>query len=132
MRDIAPNNIARLWGFNICHRDFFNIKPARIDPRKPLYIGADFNVGMMASAFFQDYVNPEQDVKADLAEISGGLSTISEKLRRRGYKPELVFAELKSDYDRLRKDGTLDLLLQLQTGQAPMAPAPAAASPGTV
>ena len=65
-----------------------------------------------------DYVNPEQDVKADLAEISGGLSTISEKLRRRGYKPELVFAELKSDFERLRTDGTLDLLLQLQTGQA--------------
>ena len=76
-----------------------------------------------------DYVNPEQDVKADLAEISGGLSTISEKLRRRGYKPELVFAELKSDFDRLRKDGTLDLLLQLQTGQAPQVnPAPAAAA----
>jgi len=69
-----------------------------------------------------DYVNPEQDVKADLAEISGGLCTISEKLRRRGYKPELVFQELKSDFDRLRKDGTLDLLLQLQTNQAPQAP----------
>jgi len=65
-----------------------------------------------------DYVNPEQDVKADLAEISGGMSTISEKLRRRGYKPGLVFDELKTDFDRLRKDGTLDLLLQLQTGQA--------------
>lgn len=75
-----------------------------------------------------DYVNPEQDVKADLAEISGGLSTISEKLRRRGYKPELVFAELKSDFDRLRKDGTLDLLLQLQTGQAPTVQ-PASATP---
>jgi len=69
-----------------------------------------------------DYVNPEQDVKADLAEISGGLSTISEKLRRRGYKPELIFAELKRDFDRLRSDGTLDLLLQLQTGQAPQNP----------
>lgn len=66
-----------------------------------------------------DYVNPEQDVKADLAEISGGLTTISEKLRRRGYKPELVFAEMKSDFDRLRKDGTLDIMLQIQTGQAP-------------
>ena len=68
-----------------------------------------------------DYVNPEQDVKADLAEISGGLSSLSEKLRRRGYKPELVFAEIKKDFDRLRADGTLDLLLQLQTGQAPQA-----------
>lgn len=63
------------------------------------------------------YVNPEQDVKADLAEISGGLSSVSEKLRARGYKPELVFAELKSDFERLRADGTLDLLLQLQTGK---------------
>lgn len=69
-----------------------------------------------------DYVNPEQDVKADLAEISGGLSSISEKLRRRGYKPELMFTELKSDFDRLRSDGTLDIMLQIQTGQAPQAP----------
>lgn len=71
-----------------------------------------------------DYVNPEQDVKADLGEISGGLSSISEKLRRRGYKPEQVFSELKSDFERLRKDGILDLLLQLQTGQAPGNAAP--------
>jgi lambda family phage portal protein len=75
-----------------------------------------------------DYVNPEQDVKADLAEVSGGLSTISEKLRRRGYKPELVFAELKSDFDRLRADGTLEIMLQIQTGQAPQAPKPGAAA----
>ena len=72
-----------------------------------------------------DYVNPEQDVKADLAEISGGLTTISEKLRKRGYKPELVFQELKADFDRLRSDGTLDIMLQIQTGQAPQAPAAA-------
>jgi lambda family phage portal protein len=70
-----------------------------------------------------DYVNPEQDVKADLAEISGGLSTISEKLRRRGYKPELVFQELKSDFDRLHKDGTFDRLILLQYGQTPQDPA---------
>lgn len=69
-----------------------------------------------------DYVNPEQDVKADLAEISGGLTSISEKLRQRGYKPELVFAEIKSDFDKLRADGTLDVLLQLQTNQAPQLP----------
>lgn len=63
------------------------------------------------------YVNPEQDVKADLAEIGGGLASISEKLRARGYKPDLVFRELKADFERLRADGTLDLLLQLQTGK---------------
>ena len=75
-----------------------------------------------------DYVNPEQDVKADLAEISGGLCSVSEKLRRRGYKPELVFAELKSDFDRLLADGTLAIMLQLQTNQAPPV-APAATKP---
>jgi lambda family phage portal protein len=78
-----------------------------------------------------DYVNPEQDVKADLAEISGGLSTISEKLRRRGYKPELVFAELRTDFERLRSDGTLDLLLQLQTGQPAASADPASTPQGT-
>ena len=72
-----------------------------------------------------DYVNPEQDVKADLAEISGGLTSISEKLRQRGYKPELVFAEIKQDFDRLRADGTLDVMLQLQTHQAPQQAKPA-------
>jgi lambda family phage portal protein len=76
-----------------------------------------------------DYVNPEQDVKADLAEISGGLASFSEKLRRRGYKPDLVFTELKADLDRLRADGTLDVLLQLQTGKtAAAAAAPASAA----
>lgn len=64
-----------------------------------------------------DYVNPAQDVNADLSEISGGLSSFSEKLRRRGYKPEQVFAELKSDLERLKKDGTLDLLVMLQKGR---------------
>lgn len=69
-----------------------------------------------------DYVNPEQDVKANLAEVSGGFTSISEILRRRGYKPELVFAEMKSDFDRLRSDGTLEVMLQLQTNQAPQQP----------
>lgn len=64
-----------------------------------------------------DYVNPVQDVAADLDEISGGLSSISEKLRRRGYKPDQVFSELKSDMERLKGDGTLDLLLMLQKGR---------------
>lgn len=64
-----------------------------------------------------EYVNPVQDVAADLDEISGGLSSISEKLRQRGYKPDLVFQELKSDMQRLKTDGTLDLILMLQKGR---------------
>lgn len=66
-----------------------------------------------------DYVNPEQDVKSDLAEISGGLSSVSEKLRQRGYNPKEVFEELKSDFDELEKLGILQTLLFLQKGNLP-------------
>jgi lambda family phage portal protein len=74
------------------------------------------------------YVDPEKEVKAELAAVSGGFSSISEVLRRQGYKPELVFAEIKRDFDRLRADGTLEIMLQLQTNQAPQAPAAADAA----
>ena len=65
-----------------------------------------------------EYVNPIQDVAADNAEIAGGLSSLSEKLRQRGYKPDLVFSELKSDLDRLQDDGVLPLLMALRSGNA--------------
>lgn len=73
-----------------------------------------------------DYVNPEQDVKADLAEIAGGLSTFSEKLRKRGYKPDQVFAEWKSDMDTLKRLGILDVMLMLLKGKTMDEAAPAA------
>lgn len=66
-----------------------------------------------------DYVNPEQDVKADLAEIGGGLSSLSEKLRQRGYNPKEVYAEIKSDFDQLKEMGVLDILMFLQRGNLP-------------
>ena len=66
-----------------------------------------------------DYVNPEQDVKADLAEIGGGLSSFSEKLRQRGYDPDVVFAELQGDIDKLKSMGILDTLLFMQRGNLP-------------
>lgn len=65
-------------------------------------------------------VNPVQDVAADLSEIKGGLSSISEKIRQRGYDPELVFSELKSDLIRLNTDGTLPLLAALLGAQNPL------------
>ena len=65
-------------------------------------------------------VNPVQDVAADLSEIKGGLSSISEKIRQRGYDPELVFSELKSDLERLNQDGTLPLLAALLGAQNPL------------
>lgn len=68
-----------------------------------------------------DYVNPEQDVKADLAEIGAGLSSLSEKLRQRGYNPAEVFAEIKSDFDTLEKLGILQTMLFMQKGNLPTA-----------
>ncbi|MFC5548188.1 phage portal protein [Massilia aerilata] len=75
-----------------------------------------------------DYVNPEQDVKADLAEIGAGLSTISEKLRQRGYDPDVVFDEWKSDYDKLKSLGILETMLFMQRGNLPTASANDSAS----
>lgn len=66
-----------------------------------------------------DYVNPEQDVKADLAEIGAGLCSISEKLRQRGYDPDVVFAELAADLTKLKDLGILDTLLFMQRGNLP-------------
>ncbi|NMG56518.1 phage portal protein [Aromatoleum aromaticum] len=56
------------------------------------------------------YVNPQQDVKADAMEIQSGMSSLSEKLRQRGYQPERVFAELGDDFAQLKSSGALDLL----------------------
>jgi lambda family phage portal protein len=66
-----------------------------------------------------DYVNPEQDVKSDLAEIAGGLSSWSEKLRQRGYQPEQVLAEIRSDFQQLQQAGVLPILMSLQGLTAP-------------
>lgn len=63
--------------------------------------------------------NPLQDAQADLVEIAGGLSSFSEKVRQRGYKPEALHAELAADLKRFQQLGILDLLLLLQKGRAP-------------
>ena len=67
------------------------------------------------------------------AEIASGLSSISEKLRQRGYDPLVVFDELQSDIEALRKRGILDTLLLLKKGktEAGAAPAPAPAAKPT-
>lgn len=57
-----------------------------------------------------DYVNPSQDVRAELDAISGGLLSPSEALRRRGYKPEQVFAEMGRDFALMQSSGALDLM----------------------
>ena len=63
-----------------------------------------------------DYVNPKDDAEADALEIANGLSTLSEKLRQRGYKPEDVFDEMQRDFDGLKARGLLDILCFLQKG----------------
>lgn len=75
-----------------------------------------------------DYVDTEKDVKADLLEVAGGLSSISEILRRRGYKRDLVFAEIKKDFEDLQAAGVLDILMMLQAKQAPQPAATEAAA----
>jgi lambda family phage portal protein len=57
-----------------------------------------------------DYVNPAQDVAAEIDAISAGLLSPSEALRRRGYKPEQVFAEIGKDFRALHDSGALDLM----------------------
>jgi lambda family phage portal protein len=76
-----------------------------------------------------DYVNPEQDVRSDMLEISAGLSSVSEKLRQRGYNPQQVFAEIRADLVALGEGGTLALLLAMQGKTMPGA-APNPSDPG--
>ena len=73
-----------------------------------------------------DYVNPQQEIAADTAEIAAGISSISEKIRARGYEPEKVYTELAADIARLREDGLLEGLLAMQ-GKAMPGATPAAA-----
>lgn len=61
------------------------------------------------------YVDPIKEIKADLAEVGGGMSSISEKLRQRGYQPDDVFRELADDVRKLREYGVLDALALLRS-----------------
>jgi lambda family phage portal protein len=75
-----------------------------------------------------DYVNPAQDVAADIDAISAGLLSPSEALRRRGYKPELVFAELGKDFEAMQASGALGLMQFLMAKGGGAASANAAAT----
>ena len=66
--------------------------------------------------------------KADLAEISGGLTTISENCASAATNPSWCSMNSSADFDRLRADGTLDIMLQIQT--RPQAPHAAPKTPG--
>jgi len=66
-----------------------------------------------------DYANPQQEVDADLSEVAGGLSSLSEKIRRRGYDPVKVYDELEQDIKQLQARGIWDALVMLLKGKAP-------------
>jgi capsid protein len=69
--------VAQLNGIKV------GIKPDRITtPRKPM-------------------VDPLKDTLADKEEIRAGLKSLSEALRERGFDPETVFAEIKTERDAL-------------------------------
>lgn len=62
-----------------------------------------------------DYVNPAQDIRAEVDAIGAGVLTPSESLRRRGYDPARVFAELGEDFKSLEKTGALNLMRLILT-----------------
>lgn len=66
-----------------------------------------------------EYIQPDQEVRADLAEISGGMASISGKLRARGDDPKKVFDQLQADVDDLKKRGIWEYLMFLQRGNLP-------------
>lgn len=51
------------------------------------------------------YVNPVDDIKAIKEEIRGGLQSLSEKIRERGYDPEVVFDEMQKERQTLAQKG---------------------------
>lgn len=63
-----------------------------------------------------DYVNPVQDVTAEVAQMAAGLLSASESIRRRGYKPRRVFAEMGSDVAAMRETGALEFMA-VQSGR---------------
>lgn len=69
-----------------------------------------------------DWVDPLKEVKAVREEMAGGLASLSEKLRARGYDPDEVFAEIGQDVQALASAAGIpaDLVFQImfQTGGA--------------
>lgn len=89
-----------------------------------------------------EYHDPLSDVKADKEDLSAGLSSLSEKLRARGYDPEEVFDEISKERKKLQElgitlsygitgvDPAADAGQEAATLAEGGAPAPAAKQPG--
>lgn len=66
-----------------------------------------------------EYVNPKDEVDTVLAEIAGGLNSISGAIRARGDDPEKIFDELEADVKNLQARGIWDALVFLLKGRMP-------------
>lgn len=111
---------------NVEQMQWLILIPKLLEPIHRAFIDAGYLGGQFTSRDYSvdfstpkwAYVNPHQDATADIAEISVGLSSVSEKLRQRGYNPDDVFAEIASDFGKLKDLGVLDLLLFKEKGGA--------------
>ena len=99
-------------------RQWHVLVPRLLGPVWRAFVDAAFLAGKIPQADYAvewtapkwAYVNPLQDVQADAAEIAAGLSSVSEKLRQRGYQPDAVFAEIGTDFRKLKASGALEYL----------------------
>lgn len=56
----------------------------------------------------REMINPKEDIKADVDEIRAGLSSYSEKVRKRGRDPEELIKEIDKDFKKFEE---LELML---------------------
>lgn len=104
-------------------RQWHVLVPRLLDPVWRAFVDAAVLSGKVPRADYPvewstpkwDYVNPLQDVKSDIAEVSGGLASLSEKLRKRGYQPTAVFKEMGEDYRLIKDSGAMDMIRLLLT-----------------
>lgn len=57
-----------------------------------------------------EYVQPDREVRAEIDAITMGGRSISEWIRRQGYDPAQVRAELAADIKALKEDGVMDFM----------------------
>jgi lambda family phage portal protein len=74
-----------------------------------------------------DWVDPKKEVGAVREEIAGGLASLSEKLRSRGFDPDTVYAEIGTDVKALAEAADIprELVFKILFQSGGQLPAPA-------
>lgn len=65
-----------------------------------------------------EYVNPKEDVDAELRAIAGFLVSPSDTIRARGEEPDVVFTQIEKDFKRFADSGNLPIMLAMLASQA--------------